>query len=343
MRAGPTSRMSRTARVLTFVAAVLLGAMYVAPVWTVRLVAPQYPEGMGMYIRLHTIEGVTEHDLDNINTVNHYIGMKTIEPDAIPELQYMPWIVAGLIAAGIAVAALGRRRLLVAWLASFALLGAAGLYDFWRWSYDYGHNLDLEKAVIVIPDMSYQPPLIGTKQLLNFTATSLPAAGGLAAGIAFLLAGAALFISYRSRRGPRSIAVLGAAIAASACASNPHIAFGVDTCAECRMLIADRRFGAVLITGTGRSVVFDSVDCMLEYLERMPATDARAIWVSDASRPGTLITAETAVFLRQGALRPPMGSTVAFSSIEAARTTAGITTETFAWQDLLSGAEAGAH
>ena len=343
MIARPTSRMRRTARVLTFLAAMLLATMYVTPVWSVRLAAPQYPEGLGMYIKLHTIEGVSEHDLDNINTVNHYIGMKTIEPDAIPELKYMPWIVAGLIVSGLTVAALGRRRLLVAWLASFALLGAAGLYDFWRWSYDYGHNLDLEKAVIVIPGMSYQPPLIGTKVLLNFTATSLPSAGGIAAGIAFVLAGAALFISYRRRRGPRGIAVLGTALAASACAANPHIAFGADQCAECRMTIADRRFGAVLVMGTGKTFVFDSVDCLLEYLERDPAGDSRDVRVIDAAQPGTLIPTVGAVFVRQGALRPPMGSTVAFASTNAARETTGITAERFTWQDLTAGAESLAH
>lgn len=337
MRTRPTGRMSRTARILTLVASVMLGTMYVAPVWSVRLVAPQYPEGIGMYIKLHTIEGVKEHDLDNINALNHYIGMKVIEPDAIPELQYMPWIVAGLIAAGVVVAAMGRRRLLAVWLGAFALLGAAGLYDFWRWSYDYGHNLDLEKAVIVVPDMSYQPPLIGTKVLLNFTATSLPSVGGLAAGVAFVLAAAALFVSYR--RKPRGVAFLGTAIAASACAANPHIAFGVDTCAECRMAIADRRFGAVLVTSTGKAFEFDSVDCLLKHLEGNTGLEARGAWVVDASKPGTLIPAAKATFVRQGALRPPMGSTVAFSSLEAARSTTGITSETFEWRDLLSGAE----
>jgi copper chaperone NosL len=335
--------MSRTARSLTLAAALLLGLMYVTPVWSVRLVAPQYPEGIGMHIRLHTIEGVKEHDLDNINTLNHYIGMKVIEPDAIPELQFMPWIVAGLIAAGVVVAAWGRRRPLVAWLFAFATLGAAGLYDFWRWSYDYGHNLDLEKAVIVVPDMSYQPPLIGTKVLLNFTATSWPALGGAAAGIAFLLAGAALFLSYRRTGRSRDIIALGTAMAASACATNPHIAFGVDTCAECRMVIADRRFGAVLITNTGKSFEFDSVDCLVEHLERNAGLELRGAWVVDAARPGTLIPAASAVFVQQGALRPPMGATVSFGSVEAARSTAGIATETFEWDSLRSGTASVAH
>ena len=59
----------------------------------------------------------------------------------------------------------------------FAAGALAGLADFYRWGYDYGHNLDPE-AIIKIPGMSYQPPLIGTKQLLNFQATSWPASGG---------------------------------------------------------------------------------------------------------------------------------------------------------------------
>ena len=312
MHTRPSDRMSRTTRLMVLFAALLLGVMYVTPVWSVRLLAPQYPEGIGMYIRLHTIEGVKEHDLDNINSLNHYIGMKPIVPDAIPELRFMPWIVAALIGTGVGVAVLGRRRLLLAWCGMFALLGAAGLYDFWRWSYDYGHNLDFENAIIVVPDMTYQPPLIGTKQLLNFTATSLPSAGGIAAGIAFALAFAALILSYRRRHiGP---VTAGAMLAATACAANPHIVFGTDACAECRMIISDRRFGAVVVTATGKSLPFDSVDCLLEYLRSHPQQERTGTFVVDASAPGTLIPAEQAMYVVDGSVRPPMGTTVAYAS-----------------------------
>ena len=53
-----TSRMPHSARAMLAVAVVLLGAVFVAPLWSVRLVAPQYPEGLGMHIRLNTIEGM---------------------------------------------------------------------------------------------------------------------------------------------------------------------------------------------------------------------------------------------------------------------------------------------
>jgi len=280
-----TSRMPRSARAMLLVAVVLLGALFVTPLWSVRLVAPQYPEGIGMLIRLNTVVGMKEHDLRNINSLNHYIGMKAIEPDAIPELRYMPWIAAGLIAAGVLVAASGRRRLLVAWTAGFVLLGAAGLFDFWRWSYDYGHNLDVENAIIVVPGMTYQPPLLGTKQLLNFTATSLPAAGALLAGVSLALAIAALVISYRRA----SVGAAALALVAAACAGAPSIAFGQAQCEECRMIVSDRRFGALIVTDHGRTITFDSIECLRNFTTRTGSPAARETWVVDALAPGTLL------------------------------------------------------
>jgi len=140
-----------------------------------------------MYIRINTVEGATDTDLNNINNLNHYIGMKRIDAATIPELKFMPWIVGFLVASGLAAAAIGRRRIAYGWLTVFITLAVLGLADFWRWEYDYGHNLDAATAIIKIPGMSYQPPLIGARQLLNFRAVSLPAAGGMLAGLAFAL------------------------------------------------------------------------------------------------------------------------------------------------------------
>jgi copper chaperone NosL len=164
------------------------------PLWRVQLYAPQYPEGLGMTIHAGTVRGATENDLRSINSLNHYIGMKTIEPDAIPELRFIPWIIAALAAGGIGVAALGRRRTAIAWVGAFVVLGLAGIWDFYKWEYSYGHDLDLEHAIIKVPGMTYQPPLIGSKQLLNFTASSWPAIGGACLAAAMVLAIASLMI-----------------------------------------------------------------------------------------------------------------------------------------------------
>jgi copper chaperone NosL len=61
------------------------------------------------------------------------------------------------------------------------------MVDFYRWEYEYGHDLD-PAAAIIVPGMAYQPPLIGYKQLLNFSAWSWPDVGG------YLLVGTALLL-----------------------------------------------------------------------------------------------------------------------------------------------------
>jgi nitrous oxidase accessory protein len=178
--------MSSLSRRLLVVASLLLLSLFGLPLWRIHLIAPQYPEGLGMLIRINTVVGEKEHDLNSINALNHYIGMKPIDANAIPEMRFMPWIVLALVIGGLAAAVIGRRRGLIIWLVGFALVGAAGMADMWRWGYDYGHNLSSD-AIIQVPGMTYQPPLIGSKQLLNFRAASWPASGGIVAGLSFLL------------------------------------------------------------------------------------------------------------------------------------------------------------
>lgn len=197
-RGASNGRISRFARVATALASLSLIGLFFLPLWRVQLVAPQYPEGLGMRISINSIRGVTAYDLDNINGLNHYIGMQRITPEAIPELRLMPWIVGVLIVTGVLVALVGRRGPLFAWFAGFLIASASGLLDFWRWEYDYGHNLDFEHAIIKIPGMYYQPPLIGVKQLLNFTAVSWPDAGGWLAFVAFAVATLAVMTAFHS-------------------------------------------------------------------------------------------------------------------------------------------------
>lgn len=189
--------MPKTARILVAVAALLMSAGFVLPLWRVDLIAPQYPEGLGMLIRVNTVVGVKEQDLNSINNLNHYIGMKRIEPDAIPELKYMPAILGTLVVTALLVALIGRRRVLYGWTAAFGAVLLTGLYDYWKWGYEYGHDLDMDSAIIKIPDMTYQPPLIGSKQLLNFVATSWPASGGWLLVLASMLVAVAVWQSVR--------------------------------------------------------------------------------------------------------------------------------------------------
>ena len=188
--------MSGRSRSGLVVAALLPLLAFAGSLWRIQLEAPQYPEGIGLSIWINTIAGQKPNDLNSINGLNHYIGMKPIVPDAIPELRWMPVIVTGLAAMGLLTALFKRRWALYTWTALFALIAAAGLFDFWYWGYDYGHDLD-PTAAIKVPGLSYQPPLIGSKQLLNFTAHSWPGLGGWAIAIGL---GLAVFLCVREAR-----------------------------------------------------------------------------------------------------------------------------------------------
>ena len=187
--------MTKVSRLLLVASAILLAATPLLPIWRISLIAPQYPEGMGMLIRLNTIQGVKENDLENINHLNHYIGMRVIEPADMPELRYLSWVVLALAATGLGVAAVGRRSGLYLWSGVFAASGIAGLTDFWWRTYTFGHTLDFAHAPIQIPGLAYQPPLLGVKQIANFTASAWPASGGLLIGLAAVLTGLAVWRS----------------------------------------------------------------------------------------------------------------------------------------------------
>lgn len=171
-------------RIILVLASLVMILPYFFPLWDITLEAPQYPEGLGLEIWIDKIGG----QLDIINGLNHYIGMKHIDPASFPELVYMPYIVGALIGLGLLTAIINRKYALVAFAAILVAAGIIGGIDFYLWEYDYGHNLD-PRAAIVVPGMSYQPPMFGAKQLLNFRAIAWPGIGGwaiIAAGVAIV-------------------------------------------------------------------------------------------------------------------------------------------------------------
>lgn len=191
--------MDRISRLAVAAASLLLLLVYVTPLWRINLIAPQYPEGLGLRIWVNQITGYKPNDLNSINGLNHYIGMREIDPSSFPELQFMPILLAAAVVAGLLVALIGRRAPLYGWAVLFTVGAVAGLGDFWKWGYDYGHNLD-PHAAIKVPGMSYQPPVIGSKQLLNFHATSWPGIGGWVAILSLaVVVGVAVYEWRRAR------------------------------------------------------------------------------------------------------------------------------------------------
>ena len=324
-------RIHPVTRVLIGLALIAMGAAWSLPVWEIKLWAPQYPEGLHMQMWLDRITG----DMDIINGVNHYIGMRPIKAEEFPEFGFMKYCLIGLIAAGSLPVLTGRRSMLIFFAAVMYVAGLLGMLDFLRWGYDYGHNLD-PHAAISVPGMVYNPPLLGYKSLLNFVAYSGPDWGGYALIGTGALATLLLIWEFWRHRTKTSSGEVAAKIAnllviggtlllLSACKPRPQaIRYGSDSCAECSMTIVDKRYGCELVSGKGKIFKFDDINCLIEFARAKESKQEKmAIWVvTDFNNPEQFIAVEKAVYLHHEKLRSPMrGDVAAFADRSAAEAT----------------------
>jgi copper chaperone NosL len=115
----------------------------------------------------------------------------------------------------------------------------------------------------------------------------------------------------------------------------PAIAYDSDNCDFCRMTISDRRFATAATTATGRTVHFDAVECLAGWVAAQDEAP-RAVWVTDASHPGTLIPVADAEFYRASAGRSPMGNGYVALARSADRSAAGLEAAEgpFTWQQV---------
>jgi copper chaperone NosL len=76
------------------------------------------------------------------------------------------------------------------------------------------------------------------------------------------------------------------------------------------MTIVDQRFAAELVTRTGKVYAFDDVGCLATFAVSGPVgpEQVHSAWVTDFRLPGTLISADDAIFLRTDSVRTPMSS-----------------------------------
>ncbi len=185
--------LSRNARILVALAALLLIPAALLPVWRITLIAPQYPNGLSLVLYPHKVAG----EVQEVNVLNHYIGMKEIEPDEFPEFRFIPFLIMRFLALAILAALAARVEIAALGWIDFVIFGVVMLVDFQHWLYEYGHNLAPSAPIRMDP---FTPKFIGTTQVANFTVQSWPAAGAILMGIAGALGPAALIFDWRSRR-----------------------------------------------------------------------------------------------------------------------------------------------
>ena len=311
------SKISTLSKVMLLVVMVLLVSSIFVPMWRIELSAPQYPEGLVLQLHANKIAG----DVDIINGLNHYIGMKTLHKEDFIEFTVLPYIIGFFALCALAVAVFAKKKGLYALFISFILFGILAGIDFYRWNYEYGHNLD-PNAAIKVPGMSYQPPLIGYKQLLNFGAYSIPDIGGwmlIASGfLLFLLVIKEANVLQRFKKSNRTVALfvlLSFSFFSCAKTEVVPIKLNVDTCDFCKMTIADGKYAAEVISEKGRVFKFDDFMCMVNFGKENSKTKIAAYYVNDYLQDNVLIPAKTAFFVSGGTIQSPMrGGIIAFSS-----------------------------
>ena len=180
----------KISKILMIAGSLLILGLFALPLWNITLEAPQYPTPLGMDIYIYKFEGVEEFDIKNINLMNHYVGMQYI-PETIPEFAIFPIVIGAMALLGLLIGIRAGYKWYLGWFLLMTFLGIAGMYDFYLWEYDYGHNLD-PKAIMKFtnPDgtpMGFQPPLLGTKHILNFVAHSYPREGAYMMFVGMLL------------------------------------------------------------------------------------------------------------------------------------------------------------
>lgn len=308
------NKISNLSKGLLMLAALLFVGTIFLPFWKIDLIAPQYPEGLALLIYADKLAG----DVEIINGLNHYIGMATLHTEDFIEFTILRYILGFFVLFILATAFIGRKKLLYVLFVAFLSFGLLALADFYRWNYNYGHNLD-PTAAIIVPGMSYQPPIFGYKQLLNFGAYSMPNSGGLlfiATGLIILfvvLYEKQVFKKlFKKKSQLASVLMAAGMLTLMACgASGPRdLKINEDICAYCKMTITEPAFAAQLTTVQGRHYLFDDVSCMAGYWKENPNLKYDQFYVADVCNAPVFIDVEKATFLHSEDFRSPMGGNI---------------------------------
>ncbi|HET7228004.1 MAG TPA: hypothetical protein VFJ55_05130 [Chthoniobacterales bacterium] len=173
-------------RICLLAAAATIVVALFFPLWKMHLVAPQYSDGLDLYIFPYKIRGGGFHGqhLAEINNLNHYIGMKPLQQADFLEMLWMPFVFGFIILMLLRSVVFGAMSNVIDLFAVYTYFGLFSIGSFWYRLYQYGHNLDPHAPVHIQP---FTPYLIGVKQIANFREFSFPGLGAYLLCVSVLL------------------------------------------------------------------------------------------------------------------------------------------------------------
>jgi len=192
--------LSTRSRIAVLIAALMLIPTYLLPLWNMTLYSNQFPDGLRLDIYTYKLAGnktPARDDLREINTLNHYIGMRPLLEGDFAEFVWIPLVIGFFLVFALRTVVIGKMSNLVDNAVLFLYFGLFSLWSFYNRLYAYGHNLD-PTAPVKVP--SFTPTLFGSKQLANFTVYSLPGPASYFMVAFFVLLVAAILLTPKTVR-----------------------------------------------------------------------------------------------------------------------------------------------
>jgi copper chaperone NosL len=166
---------------LLVLAAVMLLVSIFLPFWHMQLNAPQYPGGLHVAGYVNHLTG----DVQEIDSLNHYIGMRPLDEAAQLERSLSVMMITAL-----SLLVLGAVFIHSKWAALLsvpAILFPVGfLVDLYLWLSYFGNNLD-PTAPLSSSIKPFTPPVLGTGKVGQFETVASAGPGLILAAIASLV------------------------------------------------------------------------------------------------------------------------------------------------------------
>jgi hypothetical protein len=190
LRAHPARYLSPSALLVLAALCLLLATRL--PVWSIVLHAPQYPKGLTVTAYIDRLTG----DVEEVNRLNHYIGMRPLEDAAKVERQMGVYALIGL-----ALLCASATLVHTKWAAALAApaLGFPVVFmaDLHYWLADSGKHLD-PHAPLSHAIKPFVPPVLGTGKIGQFHTVALVEEGYLLALLASALIVVGLYLHRRA-------------------------------------------------------------------------------------------------------------------------------------------------
>ena len=115
------------------------------------------------------------------------------------------------------------------------------------------------------------------------------------------------------------------------------IEYGKDNCEQCRMTVMNPKFGAGMLTSKGKVFTFDAGECLVRYAKANGINEKDQYFMSDYTKPGTLIDATKSAYLHGDSIQSPMGGNLAsFKDLASAKVAqSSLGGQILTWEELI--------